>query len=204
VATTLADLRTKVLYRLGLPTTDAMVPNADLDQSINNGLDAMAADYDWPWLYSEYTANTTPGTNLFSTGDKQRVLWVAYGSDLLTLSTQEDMIRFADRTGQPTYWTSAANALYVHPVPDAAYTLKVAVIQVTTPLTTGTDVANVPDMYSSLAVIYAAMEHAVRLKDTKLFSMLSAQKDAWLKRVKDNARFEAGTVRIRTRTDWVL
>lgn len=204
---TLAELKTKVLYRLALPVTDAMMASADLVESINNGIDAMAADYDWPWLYDVFAASTASGDNVLTTPDlKQRILWVSLEDELLQLRSVPDMVRYQSQTGRPVFYSVRGDTVHLHPTPDAVYPCVTGYISMQIPLVTDGEepIPAIPPMYLPLAVLYASLEHAQRLGDTTRFGFFTSEKDRWMKRIRDNARMQAAPGRMRTRTDWYM
>ncbi len=203
-----ADLDTltaRLLVRLGLPATDGMFPTGTTDQLINDGLRAMATDYDWPWLQVDTTFSTAVGTEAYTPpANWTRTLWISDGGDDLPLRQRRDLTRWLDtsNTGNPRFYAIFAERIILAPIPSSVRTLRHGYIRSEAVLSVGTDVALCPATYDDLIVQYAMQEAAVLLKDSTLYQMAGQEIAKQKQRISDNMRRSASPVRIKARQDW--
>lgn len=212
MATTLTDLRAALRSRVSLPADDPMVADADVDIDINAGLQAMASEYDWPWLQVEDAAMVTVAgaRTVAPPAGWVRTLWIADFSiaSELELRQRRDLIRYETVTGggqnRPRLYAIGADVIVLAPTPNAVYTYTHAYIKQENVLSSGSDAMLAPDRYKGLIVAYAAIQTGTRLKDAFIVSAARADADGWIKRMKDNVRRTASTVRVKTRNDWSM
>ena len=62
----LVTMRTAVRTRLGNPSTDGFYSDAQLTDLINESLQAISTEDDWPWLQASETINTVAGTRAYT------------------------------------------------------------------------------------------------------------------------------------------
>lgn len=205
MASTLDDLIDRVRHKLALPDSDQMVPDADLTISINDGLNASATDYDWPWLFVGVNINTVAGTSAYALpAGHVRTLWIANAAraqDLKAIQRRE-LTEYVLQTGIPRFYSVYGAAVRFVPVPDGVYVLSHTYVRNEPALVTGTDVPLCPDYFSEIIVLYAAAEEATRLKDFSQRNAFLQDIGAWKARMRDNVRQEASTLKIRARHDW--
>jgi hypothetical protein len=185
-----------------------MVPTADLDSSINSGLRAMAADYDWPWLQVEGSLVTVANQSTYATSGLTgwvRTLWIQDDARDLEYRQRREVTRYKLNTGPRAFiYTISADQIVLAPTPTEVRTLTHAYIRTEPPLVNGSDAIVCPDHFSDLAVLYATIEEATRLKDTALRNLLISDKNEWIGRLRDNVRRSSATVRLRSRNDWAM
>lgn len=207
MAKTLQDLRDRLRHKVALPSNDQMVPDTDLDISINDGMNAMAADYDWPWLFKGETITTVAGQAAYLLpADHVRTLWVSddtIGQDLIA-KQRRDLTRWIVIQGRPYYYSVYGAGIRFGPKPDAVYTFSHTYLQAEPALVDPTDEPLCPDIYSDLIVLYAAIEEATRLKDFTQRTAFMNDAAAWTAKIKKHVRQEASTLRIKTRQDWPI
>lgn len=210
MASTLQDLRDRLRHKLALPEADLMVPNSDLDISINDGLNAMSTDYDWPWLFTQADITTVAGTSAYALPTTPifvrtlNVTNVGLGRDLLARQ-RRDLSRFYQtqvQTGEPLYYSTYGASIRLAPVPDQVYTIRHVFVQAEPPLVSGSDVPLCPDHFSDTIVLYAAVEESTRMKDFGQRNAFLADIQAWKARMRDNVRQTASTLKIRARSDY--
>lgn len=207
MAKTLADLEDRLRHKLGLPSNDQKIPATDLDISINDGMNAMATDFDWPWLMTQETINTISGTAAYSLpAGHVRTLFVSdtnRGLDLTALQ-RRDLTKWVRQTGSPSFYSTYGAAIRFGPTPGAVYVLTHVYIQAESALVDPTDEPLCPDHFSDIIVLYAAIEESTRLKDFSMRNAFMQDIVLWIKRMKDNTRQEASTLRVKSRADWPL
>lgn len=86
---------------------------------------------------------------------------------LLRISTENYFLLDPDVTGQPTRWTRENGLLWVHPVPDAVYSLDVLHQQEPTPLAVATDVTVLRNVWDQAVLLLAAKAAATSQGDTE-------------------------------------
>lgn len=207
MAKTLADLIVRVRYKLALPSNDQKVTDTALTISINNGMNAMATDYDWPWLMAGETITTVAGTTAYNLPTRHvRTLWVSdatRGLDLAALQRRE-LTKWIYESGPPAFYSAYGAGIRFGPTPNAVFSLAHTYIQAEPPLTTGAQEPLCPEHYSDVIVLYACIEEATRLKDFSQRNAFMQDLQLWMKRMRDNVRQEASTLRVKTRADWPL
>jgi hypothetical protein len=113
--------------------------------------------------------------------------------------------RYNLNTGPRAFiYSISADKIILAPTPTEVRTLTHSYIRAEPLLSSGTDAILCPDHFSDLAVLYASIEEASRLKDTELRNLLIADKNEWVGRVRDNVRRTSATVRLRSRNDWAM
>lgn len=208
MAKTLDDLIARLRHKLALPSDDQLVPDSDLTISINNGMNAMAADYDWPWLFTSATITTVAGTVAYSLPTRHmRTLWIAnepYGYQLVARQRKQLSRYYGTNFQQdyPFYYTVYGAGIRLAPIPNAVYSLSHTYVAAEAPLTTGAQEPLCPEHFSDLIVLYAGMEEATRLKDFQQRNAFMQDAQTWKLRIKDQIRQEASTLRVQTRGDW--
>jgi hypothetical protein len=213
-AFTLEEFRVKVLHKLALPDDDAMALEADLTESIAAGQRAMATDFDWPWLIFGSTFATVAGTQLYAlpveatgppiTHEHVRTLWIGNPTLGYTLNVRErqEVERYIVTRGLPSIYAVQGGAISLGPVPDAVYTLKHVYIRPDTPMTDDDETSLCPDHFSDVIVLYACISEATRTKDFTQVAQFRQELAEWKQRMRDNVRQSAGTLRVRTRSDY--
>lgn len=210
----LTDFRVKVLLKLALPADDALAPTTALDESIAAGQRAMATDFDWPWLMTAQTFVTVAGQQLYAlpveaTGppishEHVRTLWLSVPAFAYTLNVRErqEIERYIQTRGMPSLYSVQGASISLAPVPDQVYTIKHVFIRPDTPMVGETDVSLCPDHFSDTIVLYAAIAEATRTKDFTQVAQFRQDLAEWKQRMRDNVRQSAGTLRVRTRSDY--
>lgn len=207
MAKTLADLRARVLVKVGLPSDDAMVPASTLDICINNGMNKMAADYDWPWLMTSETITTAVGTAAYALpAGHVRTLYVQDTTRGLNFEgrQRQDLIQYSvtGRTGMSRYYSVFGASVRIAPDPDTVWSLNHVYIRAEPALTGGTDTPLCPEHYSDVIVCYASSEVCILTKDATLKGEIDQEIGAWKQRMRDNVRLGGYTLRPRVRQDW--
>lgn len=139
--TVLEDLKTAVLDRLGLPTTDGLITDAVLGRLINAAMQELEAEEDWPWLYTSESIAAVAGTGAYNpaaTYARTRGLRVTTDQPMRWYSLEELDTLWPDPTtrGRPVAYTVEADQLVIRPIPDASYTLTHTFIKAPADITT--------------------------------------------------------------------
>lgn len=200
MAITLAQYRTRVYDRLGLPTTDAHVPAAQVTSALNAALGEYATEYDWPWLYAEATINAVVNTQGYAlpTG-YTRTLYVVDPTNNADLEyrPRRALTPYDGETGRPRFYSGLVGTLTLWPTPDGTYTLTHGYVKAETEMVADGDTILLPDQFAGFLVNIAARKIALRRKDTELHRLLSEEHTAWLARLRNEVRRTAFLGRVR-------
>lgn len=204
MAITLTNLQDALRARLSATTDDARHTAANLTQDINFGLSAFAEERDWPWLEALDTLAITAGdetTDLPTNLTRIREIYVDTDDSLDSIQYR-DLQRFRRLLpGTPTSYAVVSGALYWAPTPVADATASIFYQRTDNVLASGSDVSLVPVRFFSVAVTYAAMYSAIRVRDVALQSSLKQTLDAELGRTYDAIQRSSVGNRIITRND---
>jgi hypothetical protein len=207
MAKTLADLRARVLIKVGLPSDDAMAPTATLDVCINNGLNKMAADYDWPHLITSETITTVVGTAGYNLpAGHIRTLYIQDTTRGLNFEgrQRQDLIQYSvtGKTGMSRFYSVVGSTVQLAPAPDTVWALNHVYIRAEPALSNTTDSPLCPEHYSDVIVCYAASEFCILNKDPSQKGTIDQEIAQWIRRMRDNVHQSAFTMRPRVRQDW--
>lgn len=202
MTTTLAQLKTKIIHKLGETTDDGMLDN--LTESINAGLQQMATEFDWPWLVRSTTVSTVAGTSDYSfPTNTTRIRDIVYQDNALDSVQFQDWAFYnTDSSGEPVLYYLQNTTIKVAPVPDGVYVLTVEYVIAESVLSGDSDTILAPDFYSDLVAVYATIEESKRRKDRVAVDIWEMSKAAWLQRLKDNIQRSKNLPEIQTRKDW--
>ena len=197
-----AEIIARVRDRAELDANSTLMTSAVLLRMVNQALEQISLEKDWPWLHASGPLVTvaTARTAATPTG------WIRTIS-LVEASTGEALTRRAARaldeivaTGKPYLYSVAGNTIAVAPIPDAVYSYTHRYVRFEPTLTdASTGVPLIPQVYGQGVVEWAAK---LALLKTKQFEKAAqAQKDYqdWLKRVVDNVNQGQAPLRIEPR-----
>lgn len=203
----LEQLRDAVRIRLGVPAADAFYSDPTVDNLINEALNAVATEVDWPWLEATETISTVAGTAAYTPAanwTRTKALTINQYDSLLLRSLQE--IREIDSTvqGLPLYYCVAAEQIILRPVPDAVYAIIHDYYKIEPALVTNTDTPLMPAPYHSAIVEYAVYLAALRSGEQARMQAAQQGYANWLRRILDNRRRSRSTMRVRVRPGSLL
>jgi hypothetical protein len=200
---TLTSLSASVLLKLGLPSTDGMMTSAALTEAVNNAIQQISTDHEWPWLYIEDNFVTVAGTTSYNMPTSNIMLkWLGYKDDMLDMVQRQDIVRVSQIQGRPVIYAEKGNNIILGPTPDGDYTIDRGYYQRETPLVAGSDAPLLPDEYADYAVTVAAKTACVRLGDSERYNMLLKEEKMWVDRISDEVRTSMQTIHVKTRSDW--
>lgn len=132
----LAQLRTAVYARLGVDDTDGMMDPTTINGFINDALNEIANERDWPWLQTSETITTTQGVDTYAPGSFNTTVplpaWTATdglrrGDDGRTMErmspTELDDRWDLDQQARPAEWAVYGEKLILRPTPDGVYSI---------------------------------------------------------------------------------
>jgi len=202
MSTTLAQLKTKVIHKLGETSDDGMLDN--LLESINAGLQQMATEYDWPWLVQATTISTVAGTTDYNlpTGTT-RIRELIYRDNPLTDVQLAELVRYNQiNGGEPALFYIQNSTIKIAPIPNGAYDIYTEYVVTENVLSSDSDTIKCPDHYADLVAVYATIEEAKRRKDQVAVNIWEASKKDWILRIRDNIQRSKNLPDILTRQDW--
>lgn len=204
---TLEDLRVAVRTRLGVPEADNFYTAPVLDLLINEAVQSIGLEADWPWMEASTTFATVsqqqeydPAT-LVQAGHiwlRTRALTVVNDSSLEWRSLIE-IREFGDDSGDPAFYTLTGDRLLLAPVPNKALTYTHDYIRQEPILVFNTDSPLMPIPFRYAIVHFACYLGHMRQNENQRAEPEFAAYEAWLKRMHDNRRRTTGAIRARVR-----
>jgi hypothetical protein len=202
--------------RLNITSSDSLY--SSLDEYVNEALHYLetTADEGYPWYRQRLTLTTTASTQEYSfdtigalaTPDitVSSILdcailiqsTVYQPLDLVNWETA-DQSYGAQNTDLPVAWLAEGRTLYLFPIPDAAYTVKVRVVGMENDLGGSTSTPVLPTYFHS-AVIDAALLIAYQdLQDVNRMDVQQRRVDEWVSRMKRYGNEHASAPRMTVR-----
>jgi hypothetical protein len=123
---TLAELRTAVRTRIGNPSTDGFFSDAQLNDLVNEALQAISIEDDWPWLQTSENIALVAGTAAYTPTAgwvRTKQLFIQEGDPLTFVSLAEIDAYGIQNRGTPDVYTIYGDQVLVRPVPQVAATL---------------------------------------------------------------------------------
>lgn len=120
------ELITALETRIGNPSTDGFFSTAQKLDLVNEGLQVVSTEADWPWLQTVGTITTVAGTAAYAVASDYahtKKLYIS-GYDPLEYQglAESDSAASVDR-GQPTNYTIYDEDIILRPTPDAVYSV---------------------------------------------------------------------------------
>src|SRR4051812_9383183 len=112
-------MRTSLRLRLGIPTGDAMFPDATLTDLINNSMHKIDTDHDWPWLEASETITPVGGTATYTPNANWLGTLEVQGGDSPPLKRLDiaELRAMGVPSGRPAFFAVYAEQLTLRPVP---------------------------------------------------------------------------------------
>lgn len=205
MAQTRVLLAARVRSRLAAVTDDMRLGDTDIYQCINDGLAAFAAERDWPWLEALATIATADGTSLYSmpTGCTRLNVLSVEGCILHEVQYRDILQNPNTAKARPQIYCTVGQQIKVAPTPFEVETIDVLYQKAETVLSNNTDTILCPDQYSDVAVAYACVNAAIRLRDQAVISEMRKDLDDKIKRIYDNVILTRLSPAVVTRRDTV-
>jgi hypothetical protein len=199
----LSAMRTAVLTRLGTPGGDGFYSTAQLNDFVNEALQTVSTEHDWPWLAVTTTFTTTAGTATYtvpSNWQRTKALTVDGQTSLQLRSLTEIREILSTAQAEPEmYAIFPDSTIILRPVPNSAYTVIHDYIAQEPILSSDSETPLMPAQFH-----YAVVEFAVYLAHMREGRMPDAQirlaaYQGWLDRMHDNRRRSSSPIRVRVR-----
>lgn len=210
----LAALRTKVLDRIGVPSTDPQFPTALLNRFVNDAVHFIETDHDWPWLDASATITTAAGTSTYAfPADYRRTrsILAPSGGQLVpmpryAIDELDDRWPTSGARGRPAGWGVDGEQIVLRPVPNAALTLTHRYVKAEPDLAVDADTPLMPSAFHP-AIAEVATWMALRRdqQDPRAVSAWAAwagEQTGWRYKMLDDSRRYQGPARVRVRSDY--
>jgi hypothetical protein len=211
----LGQLRDAVRTRIGLPGSDTFFSDQVLTDLVNEALQAVAAEADWPWLQTSTTFTTTAGTGTYTppTDWGQTRSLCIDGYDAMDYRTLPEIREYLSTSrGVPQVYTVSAETILLRPTPDATYTVTHDYMKGEPALVGDTDTPLMPSVFHYAIVAFAChLAHArnneigsYRGSVTGAAAAALSQYQGWLARMMAQRRRTNGPIRVRVRSGGIL
>lgn len=181
---TLTEMRTAVRTRLGNPSTDGFFSDAQLTDLINEALQAISSEDDWPWLQTSENIALTSGDGSYPPAAnwiRTKQLYITNFEPLVQISLAE--INEITTQGQPEYFHIYDEEIVVRPIPTVSATLIHQYIRSETALSGDSDTPVMPTMFHYAIVAFACYLAHLRQQRNELAQLeLRAYQD-WYRRM---------------------
>ena len=206
--TTETLLMARVRNRCNLNAADHRVQEADLRIFLNDAINYLAVQSDWPWHRAEQSLSITADTRNFTLGTAPRVLKniVIESEDqvLDEITTKRAGAYFTIANGRPLFFTWSNNSIDIFPKANKAYTATVQYLKYPDQLTTGTDEVDSPDTFDALIVTRAAMYVAEKIRDSEMAQRMEITFRRELEEMMAMANDTRSPIGVNIRDDWLL
>lgn len=157
---TLANFRTDVQGALG----DRGISSSKLDRWINFGYLDLAGAVEFEVLTNDENVNTVDAIQFITAPTNTLIIQFlkdTTSDNLLEWVPKSELFRRAiTPKGQPLFWTRHKGLIYLHPVPDKAYTLFISTLEPPAALSSVSDVSLFPDTWDP-AIFMLSVHHAL-------------------------------------------
>lgn len=199
----LEQMRDAVRTRLGAPPDETFYYAQSLDDLINEALQTISAEADWPWLESTETINTVAGTRFYTPLDANwattKALSIA-GYDAMTFLDLQEVRNWPDDVRDiPVYYTIYQEQLYLAPAPSAVYALRHDFIKAEPKLVDNSAVPLMPSIYHYSVVAFAVYLAHLRSGDVTRANAANQEYVAWVKRMMARKERATSTIKVRVR-----
>ena len=152
----LSEMRTAVRTRLGNPSTDGFFSDANLTDLINEALQVISTEDDWPWLQTSENIALVSGDGSYPPAAnwiRTKQLHITNFEPLVLISLAE--VNEITAQGQPEYYHIYDEEILVRPIPTVAATLIHQYIRTETALAADGDTPLMPLQFHYAIVAYA-------------------------------------------------
>jgi hypothetical protein len=203
--TQLLHLRRLVRSRLGVPSTDQMFTDDQLDDHINLAIEAVDAEQRWPWQEQMETTILDEMTPDISLGPAWRATRGLFRDDQIELKlvSPSDILSWyvssTDVTGLPEVWAPIGDRIVVRPLPSGQ--VKLVHYFYTQPvwLRHDDDEPDIPDQFVGAIIAKAAELLSTREDDRAAAAAHSIEYRDWIDRMRRDVRRSTTPVQIRVR-----
>lgn len=198
----LEQLQDAVRVRLGVPAGDSFYTAPVLADLMNEALQVVSTEADWPWLEASTTFALVNGTATYdppANWMRTRSLCID-GFDAMEWRSLTELREWPSTiVDVPRYFNVNVEQITLRPVPGAVYTVTHDYYKTEPTLTNPTDTPLMPAQFHYAIVAYAVHLACIRSGDVPRATAALADYQGWLRRMIDNRRRQTGGLRIRIR-----
>ncbi len=202
MAHTLATMRARVIARSTTDTNDTLLTSAQINLYINQALQQMSLEADWPWQkVTDYAQALLSGASSFTPGTG----WYRTVS-LTNATTGEPLVRYAPKVldryigqGRPILYAPDGLIVRTAPAADQAYTLIHRYFRHESVLSADGDTPLIPEVYSQAVIEWAAYQALTQGNSVERADRALRDFRASLQRIKDNANQGSDPLRVSNR-----
>lgn len=218
--TTAYDVWIGALARLGWNFEDGLLGDNDdvgVLSLLNDGLAEMSVDHDWLFAFGEETFDIEAGVDVYNTPlDWLRTSFLINQDGNYELYPLQRREHHTMLPGVPRFYDTSGDRILIAPTPTEDGTLLhgyfTSIPRVVRNATLYPEVydqlaavtLNLPDPYTSLAVLYVAKNAALRIKDREAYQMVNEELASFRRKIEDNRRRQQAQPRVRARQDLYL
>lgn len=117
---------TAIETRIGTPSTDGFFTAAQKSDMVNEGLQVISAECDWPWLQATTTISVIQGTSAYAVPadySHTKLLYIEDYPPLEYLGQFDIAVERVEGQSQPIHFSVWDEDIVISPEPNAAYTL---------------------------------------------------------------------------------
>ena len=200
----LERMRDAVRSRLGVAVNDAFYTAQQLTDFVNEAIQAISIEEDWPWLQASTTFSTQDGVQTYTPLDdwaRTKSLCIE-GYNPMQWRTLAEIRQFGttDEDDAPRYFTVYGDQILLSPVPNTAKTVIHDYVIQEDLLVEDTDTPILPSQFRFAAVAYASYLALSRSPGNMPRAQLAmADYQAWKDRMLKNRRRQTAPTRVRVR-----
>ncbi len=198
----LEEMRNAVRVRLGVPAQDSFYFDEQLDDLVNEALQTISVDDDWPWLETTETINTVTGTRFYTPNTnwaETKALSIQGFDAMVFLDLQEIRNWPDDIRDVPMFYTVYQEQLYLAPAPSQIFALRHDYHRNENRLIDNTDTPLMPTQYHYAIVAFACHLAHLRSGDLSRAQAAGQEYAAWKTRMLNHKQRSSSTIKIRVR-----
>jgi len=198
----LAQLNDAVRTRIGVPAGDAFYTDQVLTDLVNESLQVISTEYDWPWLDASTTFDLVNGTATYTPpADWMRTRSLCIdGFDAMEYRSLIELREWPTTiVDVPRYYHINVEQITLRPVPGAVWTVTHDYVKVEPTLVDSTDTPLMPSQFHYAIVAYAVHLAYLRSGDVQRATAAVADYQGWLRRMSDARRRQTSPLRVRVR-----
>lgn len=207
MALNLEEMRDAVRVRVGVPASDSFFDQVTLDSIINEALQHVSLDRDWPWLDETTTFVTVSGTQSYVPPAD----WLRTKSLIISTPTEYETLQWRSlqeireignsttELGLPYLYTIYADEILLAPAPAGVYTFRHDYIAQEPQLQANTDEPRMPEQFRWSVVQFAVYLAQLRQGDMARAQAAMQGYNQWLERMHEHTQRVTVPLRVRVR-----
>lgn len=198
----LGTLRTALRNRVGVSDYDGFFTDARLTDLINEAIQVVSSEEDWPWLQTTETIATVNGTQAYApAADWLRTkALIIDGYDAMQWRSLQEIREYgSDYLGLPVVYTVYGDQILFGPTPGAAYSVTHDYIKQEPELAVSDDEPIMPSQFHGAILAQAAHLASLRAGDMSRVQAFGSEYSTWLNRMRDHRRRSSSPLRVRVR-----